>query len=179
MQKKFIYQIILGLALLGCQSSEEKAITSDLLENDKPVSKELNPPKFESTFTSNEIRENCEPIVNEINNSLEDLRKIEKKTSFYGVENTPVSIWYSNTNVPVKIECAVTNDSGVFSGVFQFYFIDGQLWYSDQIFARYLFSADTLQFWLDENWNDNKIPYSELKIRSNEIKETIGKILTD
>jgi hypothetical protein len=124
-------------------------------------------------------RENCEPIVNEINNSLEDLRKIEKKTSFYGVENSPVSIWYSSTNVPVKIECAVTNDSGVFSGVFQFYFIDGQLWYSDQIFARYLFSADTMQFWLDENWNDNKIPYSELKIRSNEIKEIIGKILTD
>lgn len=179
MQKKLIYQIIFSLALLGCQSSQEKAISSDLSVIDKSGSKELKPPKFESTFTSNEIRENCEPIVNEINNSLADLRKIEKKTSFYGVENTPVSIWYSNTNVPVKIECAVPNDSGIFTGAFQFYFIDGKLWYSDQIFAKYLFSADTLQFWLDENWNDNKIPYSELNIRGNEIKDIIGKILTD
>jgi hypothetical protein len=179
MQKIFIYQIILSLALFGCQSSQEKAKESDLFEKDKFDPKELIAPRFESTTDSNTIRASCEPIINEIDISLSELQKIEKKTSFYGVDNTPVSIWYSSSNVPVKIECAVTNDSGVFSGVFQFYFIDGQLWYSDQIFARYLFSADSLQFWLDENWKNNNVPDSELKVRENVIREEIWRVIAE
>jgi len=135
-------------------------------------------PNISNTTNSNEIRQTCESVIAGINDSLPKLKKVEKKLTYQQVPNTPVTIWYSDTNLPVKIECAVTDDSGDFKGdLIQFYFINGQFWYSDQIFARYLFDSNKLKYWMDENWNINEIPADIFKERESILKSDVEKFL--
>ena len=90
------------------------------------------------------------------------LKKKQLKTTLFNIPNTPVTIWYANGK-PVKIEYGVTDDSGTFDGVFQYYLKDGKLWFANQIFANYIFQNNELKYWLDENWNVNEIPKKDFK----------------
>jgi hypothetical protein len=136
-------------------------------------------PKFTKTTKSYEIKQTCESIVIAIDKALPELKKIEKKLLYDNVSKTPVTIWYSNNNVPVKIECAVTDDSGAFTDKVKYYFINGQFFYSDQIFARYIFDSNKLIFWMDENWNINEIPLNNFKDREMFLNSEVKRLLSD
>lgn len=168
------------LLLVGC-NNQNKSTTTDKADQNKSKSTELVDafPKFSNTTTSNQIRETCDSIILKIDTALSELKKIEKEATIYGIPNTPVTIWYSDSNTPVKIEHSVANDSGKFTDKFQYYFIKGQLWYSDQIFAKYVFENDNLKYWLDENWRINEIPQNNFKEREKAIKNNISKLLNE
>ncbi len=80
--------------------------------------------------------------VNEIDAYAMRSNKIDTKITIDGVSNTPVTIWYDKKNRPIKIEYGVTDDSGDFTGVFKMYFINGDLWCADWLFAKYVFDED-------------------------------------
>lgn len=81
--------------------------------------------------------------------------------------------------MPVKIEHAVNDDSGEFRGTFQYYFIAGQLWYSDQVYARYIFDSNHLLYWLDEQWRINEMPANNFKDREMLLKTNTEKLLVE
>jgi len=89
------------------------------------------------------------------------------------IQNTPVDIWYQN-GIPIKIEHGVTDDSGEFSGKFTYYLNQGKIWYSEQIYARYLFENDALKYWMDEGWNINEIPSEDMKTRGDDLTRIIS-----
>lgn len=183
MRKRIIpYFLSFGLFLVGCQTKSDSTKVNKIYSDtcSHVESAETVNTSLASTLTSGttDIRLICEPIIANIDSSLPNLTKIEKQSNVYDVPNTPVSIWYSNDKLPVKIECGVTDDGGEFTGVFKFYFIKGQLWYSDQIFARYLFESDKLKYWMDEDWNKNKIPTNDFLNRERQIKKNVEIMLT-
>jgi hypothetical protein len=179
MKKVIFFYVFFGILLIGCHTKNSDLKKSKIKEQERSESIELikTVPKFTSTTNSNEIRQTCESVITMINDALPKLKKAEKKLTYQQVPNTPVTIWYSNNNLPVKIECAVTDDSGKFTDKIQFYFINGQFWYSDQIFARYIFDSDKLIFWMDENWRINKIPAGNFKERESTLKSDVAKFL--
>jgi hypothetical protein len=165
--------------LIALQAQEN--VKSKIKKEERSGSIELmnTPPKFTSSSNSSEIKKVCLSIITLINNELPALRKVEKKIRYENVDNTPVTIWYSKNNLPVKIDCAVTDDSGKFTDIISFYFINGRLWYSDQIFARYIFDSNKLKYWMDENWNINEIPVKDFTDREMLLKSDIKKLLSD
>jgi|GEM_PF-2531657 len=181
MKNMIVYGVFLGFLLIGCQTHISNSKKPEVKEQEKPETPDLinTAPHFTYTTDPNEIRQACESVISMINRALPELKKVEKKVMFEGVPNTPITIWYSDTDLPVKIECAVTDDSGGFKGDFiQYYFINGQLWYSDHYFARYLFDSDKLQFWMDENWRINEIPAKDFKDREMILKSDVENFLS-
>ncbi|HAH23073.1 MAG TPA: hypothetical protein DCL77_04805 [Prolixibacteraceae bacterium] len=178
--KKIIFWVISGFLLCNCQANNSNSNHSGVNGQEKTASNKLVvlAPKLTKSTIIYEIKKACEPIIDRIDSSLSKLKKVEKKLTIYAVPHTPVTIWYSEIDQPVKIECAVTDDSGVFTNTFKFYFLDGHLWYSDQIFARYLFDVDKLQFWMDENWKINDIPTVDFNNREASIKGIIAELLS-
>lgn len=179
MKNLFFCSFIFLIILTGCASRNANTTTHKTIEQKKAESAALDItfPKFNNTTNSTEIKQTCDCIILKIDSALSKLRKVEKKMTLYDKPNTPVTIWYSDTNVPVKIVHAVTNDSGKFTDQFHYYFIAGQFWYSNQLFARYIFDNDNLQYWLDENWNINEISATDFKNREMFLQNTIKKIL--
>ncbi|MBS3737988.1 hypothetical protein [Mesohalobacter halotolerans] len=179
MKNIFIYALISFSVVVSCNKTNKGKSTTESDNQNKSKTNELVDifPKFSNTTSSNTIRKTSDSIVKKINATLSELKKEEKKITIYGTPNTPVTVWYSNSNVPVKIEHAVVNDSGVFNGKFEYYFIGGKLWYSNQIFARYIFDKNNLKYWLDENWKINDIPENNFKEREKTIKKNTNKLL--
>jgi hypothetical protein len=97
----------------------------------------------------------------------------------HDIPNTPVKMWYTDRKEPVKIEYGVVDDSGNFSGIFKLYFINGNLWYADQIYAKYLFKSGKLQFWLDEGWNINEVCESDFLNRQKQLVEVAALLTQD
>lgn len=177
--KKMWYSLFLSfLVISSCQKKYTNLKQTRSIEQEKSESIELikKVPEFTDTTKSYAIRRTCESIVNTIDEALPKLKKIEKKKIYDNIPNTPITIWYSD-DLPVKIECAVTDDSGAFTDKVKFYFIKGQLWYSDQIFARYIFSSNKLIFWMDENWNINDISSKDFKDCEMHLKSEVKMLL--
>ena len=181
MRRAIIYSLFLGFLFLGCQIKNSNSKERETLKQEKSISVEWinTTPKFTNKANSYEIRQVCDSVISMIDNSLSNLKKVEKKLTIYKIPNTPITIWYSDSNLPVKIEHAVTNDAGEFSGKFQYYFISGRFWYSDQIFAKYLFDSGKLIFWMDEHWRINEISENNFKDREAIIKSVVEKLLTE
>jgi hypothetical protein len=148
-------------------------------EDSKSIDLGVTMPLLTNNSNSEEIRNKCESTISIIDNSLSKLEKFETKLTFNNVADTPVTIWYANSNMPVKIEHSVTDDFGKFTDKFHYYFIDGQLWYSNQIFARYIFNSGKLLFWMDENWGINNIPSNDFKNREIVIKSNVEQLLAE
>lgn len=176
-----VYYLFMGFLFIGCQSKNSNSKKPEILEQEKSKSIELikTAPKFTDTTNSNEIKQVCDSVISMVDNSLPKLKKVEKKLTIYKTPNTPVTIWYSDSNLPVKIEHAVTDDSREFSGKFQYYFINGQFWYSDQIFAKYIFDSGKLIYWMDEHWRINEISANNFKDRETSIKSVVEKLLIE
>ncbi|MFO7703189.1 MAG: hypothetical protein R6V37_09415 [Psychroflexus maritimus] len=178
MKREIICSLILLLLLLGCiNSNQSKPITINE-EQKKSDSVSITWPKLSPRASSEEIRITCDSVTTKINKTLPKLKKIEKKITLYNVPNTPVSIWYSKANLPVKIEHAVANESKEFTGKFHYYFINGNLWYSNQIYAKYIFENNQLSFWLNEHWNINEVTEKNYKDREKNLQKDIAKLLT-
>ena len=181
MKNLFGCSLIFGMLLTGCLNRNGNTIIPGKVEQKISESIELinTFPRINNTTNSNEIRQTCDSIILIIDRNLPKLKKMEKKITIYNTPNTPVTIWYSDSNLPVKIEHAVTDDSGEFSGKFQYYFIAGQFWYSNQIFARFIFDNNKLIYWLDKHWRINEIPANDFKNREMTIKADIEKLLNE
>lgn len=181
MKNLFVYSLVFLILLTGCSNRDKYTKTNEKEEQKKSDSTAIIKtfPKLDQMSNSKSIKQTCDSIVLIIDNILPKLKKVEKKTTLYNTPNTPVKIWYSDSDLPVKIEHAVTNDSGKFAGKFQYYFINGQIWYSNQIYARYIFDDMQLILWLDENWRINKIPDNNFKDREITLKTNIEKFLND
>lgn len=181
MKNILLKTLICFTILLGCNNSKknETITDNDNQKTSKPIEVVDTFPKFSNTPTSDKIRQTSDSIVKKIDATIPKMTKEEKKIKIYGTPNTPVTIWYSNSNTPVKIVHSVANESGEFKDKFQYYFIDGKLWYSDQVFARYIFDNTNLKYWLDENWRINDIPENNFKEREKTIEENINKLLLE
>jgi hypothetical protein len=177
--KRINVAFLFGVFTMGVLNSNCNSRTAEVLDQEITESIVLTEifPEINHTANSDEIRSISESVITEIDKALPNLKKVEKKLTFFDIAETPITIWYSDSDLPVKIEHSVTNDSGEFSGKFQYYFIKGQLWYSDQIFARYLFDSDHLIRWMDENWRESEDNPQALKAREEVIMSNVGKLL--
>jgi hypothetical protein len=178
MKRKYV-ALLFGIISIGVLNSNCNSRTTEVLEQEISGSKALTEtfPEINQMANSDEIRSISESVITEIDKALPELKKVEKKLTLFEIPETPVTIWYSDSDLPVKIEHGVANDSGEFSGKFQYYFIKGQLWYSDQIYARYLFESDHLIRWMDENWRESEDNPKYLKDREGVIKSNVDKLL--
>ena len=164
-KNKILFAIILSSVLFGCddagkqKKSAKVEVTTPVEAKELKVS--LDVPVFSVSSTPQEFENGVQKNVNEIEKSLSDLDLMEKKLTIYDTPNIPIKVWFSKKDhKPVKIEQGVTNDSRKVTGSFTYYFVNGDLWYSNQIYAKYVFEAGKLKYWLDENWNINQIEES-------------------
>jgi len=168
MSRKILAIILIAFTVSfnGCRSSSNE-------QSNDTVS-----PVYEEGLASNQLKSRTASLVNRIEKSLEgqDARELLLPGNFNS-NDIPVRIWRSKDGDPVKIALAVANDGGEFTNEFKFYFLDGQLFYSDQLFARYIFDEENLLYWLDENWNINDIPEEFFNNRNEYIRQTVSKIL--
>ena len=181
MRNLIVCSLIFCFLLASCINRSRSTIIPETVEQKKSKSIELiySFPKFENTTNSNEIRQKCDSIMTLIDRALPELKRVEKKITIFDIPNTPVTIWYSDSNLPVKMEHAVADESREFTGKFQYYFIAGQFWYSNQIYARYIFDSNKLIYWLDEHWSINEIPANDFQDREMTLKSNIEKLLND
>ena len=179
---------ILVLTLYSCNETAKKdasgtkaepvkaeANTKTETNKNKPVL-EINLPKINGSSGINDVVSAYKSQIGKVESALSKLQKKEIKTTLFNTPNTPVTIWYSD-NKPVKITYGVTDDSGAFDGVFTYYLKDGKLWFSDQIFAKYIFQDNKLKYWLDENWNENDIPAKDFKDREKSVLNNVNTLL--
>jgi len=161
----------MALTLFNCKKTENKVETNVKtntevkakvnLKKDK-TELQLDIPKINTTTNIKDVENTYKLQIKKTEAALHKLEKKQKKVTLIDIPNTPISIWYANKK-PVKIECGVTGDTGDFDGVFQYYLKDGKVWFTDQIFAKYVFQDNELKYWLDENWNVNEIPEKDFK----------------
>ncbi len=178
--KNSLVVLSLLFSMISCQpSSQESVNTTEVTEkvDQNAFSLEIEKPVLSSSLTPDQINSEVNIVVGKIDNSLDKLRLVETKMTLDQVENTPVKVWYSNEQA-YKIEYGVSDDSGEFTDVFQLYFINGKVWFSNQIYAKYVFDEDRLQFWLDPNWNMNQIDKKDFIARGEQIKNTVSSILS-
>lgn len=183
MKKQFILLAILStITFVGCKTNEKKQVqeTETKKEVVKEVAKEfvlnLDYPNISSTANATEIKSSVEKVTHKINQSLSKLKKKKTTIDLNNIPNTPLTIWYSN-NTPIKVTHGVGDDSGKIDGEFNYYLKDGKIWYSDQIFARYLFDNNKLKYWMDEQWNSNNIPANDFTDRQNQLIKSLNHLL--
>jgi len=135
-------------------------------------------PVFSTTTTTAAFENGVGELVKEIEKSLQGVKPVEKMLTIFDKPNTPVKIWFSEKDQKaIKIEQGEANDSGQFTGTSSYFFVNGDLWFSDQPFAKFIFESDKLKYWLDENWNINQIPEENIKSREENIKQNLVRIL--
>ena len=182
--------ILIGIIAISCvggsnsetNEKERKTEQTDL-QSPGEVKKSIESfdvPVFSKTSTRQDFKNGTEKLVNEIEKSLDGVKPLEKKLTIFNHQNTPVKIWFSeNSRQPIKIEQGEAKDSGEYTGLSSYYFIDGDLWYSGQPFAQYIFESEKLMYWLDENWNINQIPEEDLKSREEVLNENVALMLNE
>jgi len=184
MRKKTNVLMIIGvliITLIGCKNDVKKAETNEVVKPKVEVKKEnsdlqINLPDIGATTKIKDIESAYKTQIKKVDAALPKLKKKQLKTMLFNVPNTPVTIWYANGK-PVKIEYGVTDDSGAFDGVFQYYLKDGKLWYANQIFANYIFQNNELKYWLDENWSVNEIPKKDFKDAEKNILSSVNTVI--
>ena len=179
--------LILILSLLifdSCKNQPENKITKEkaapveLGSEQNKTSASIEFPIIETNLTPSERKNKIEGVLGKINERLPEFEKKSKSLTLNEVQNTPVDIWYQN-GIPIKIEHGVTDDSGEFSGKFTYYLNQGKIWYSEQIYARYLFENDALKYWMDEGWNINEIPSEDMKTRGDDLTRIISYLVDE
>jgi hypothetical protein len=179
--------LILILTLLifdSCKNQPENKITEEKtapveLESEQNKTRaSIEFPIIETNLTPSERKNKIEGVLGKINERLPEFEKKSKSLTLNEVQNTPVDIWYQN-GIPIKIEHGVTDDSGEFSGKFTYYLNQGKIWYSEQIYARYLFENDALKYWMDEGWNINEIPSEDMKTRGDDLTRIISYLVDE
>lgn len=175
----FLLLIFSSLTIIGCKNKDKEQIkeTNEQTKVKNQFSLNLQYPEIDSASSPLEIKKSVENVIETIDQSQSELKKKEMIITLYNISNTPLTIWYSN-NIPIKIVHGVTNDSGKFDGQFKYYLKNGKLWYSDQIFAKYLFQDEKLKYWMNELWNINDIPVKSFTDRENQLLETVKSIIT-
>ena len=179
--------LILILTLLifdSCKNQQENKITKEKtapveLESEQNKTRaSIEFPIIETHLTPSERKNKIEGVLGKINERLPEFEKKSKSLTLNEIQNTPVDIWYQN-GIPIKIEHGVTDDSGEFSGKFTYYLSQGKIWYSEQIYARYLFENDALKYWMDEGWNINEIPSEDMKTRGDDLTRIISYLVDE
>jgi hypothetical protein len=179
--------LILILTLLifdSCKNQQENKITEEKtapveLESEQNKTRaSIEFPIIETNLTPSERKNKIEGVLGKINERLPEFEKKSKSLTLNEIQNTPVDIWYQN-GIPIKIEHGVTDDSGEFSGKFTYYLNQGKIWYSEQIYARYLFENDALKYWMDEGWNINEIPSEDMKTRGDDLTRIISYLVDE
>ena len=175
----------MAIMLLNCKKIENKVETNvkineavkpkvDLKKNKTEL--QIDILKISTTTDIKDIEAAYKLQIKKVEAALPNLEKKQKKVTLFNISNTPITIWYADKK-PVKIERGVTGDDGSFDGVFQYYLKDGKLWFSDQIFAKYVFQNNELKYWLDENWNVNAIPEKDFKGAEKRIIEVVDSMI--
>lgn len=155
MKKQYIFIITAIFIFTSCNKNKTNDSDNQInIENDT-ISSEANKKLTDRNTESgnNDLSEKIKQKIVEIDAKANQSNKVQDTILLDGIENTPVVIWYDNYKQPIKAEYGVTDDGGEFSGNFSFYFINGKLWYSDWINAKFIFDKNTkLKYWLDESW---------------------------
>ena len=184
MRKKtnlFMIIAVLIITMISCKKEVNK-VETNVVEKSKVEVKNrgsdlrINLPEIGATAHIKDIESAYKAQIKKVDVALPKLKKKQLKTTLFNVPNTPVTIWYANGK-PVKIEYGVTDDSGAFDGVFQYYLKDGKLWFADQIFAKYIYQNNELKYWLDENWNVNEIPKKDFKDAEKNILSSVNTVI--
>ena len=119
--------VMLLSVLSGCDNTEKQQkstgeeVTAPAENRESKESFDV--PVFSGSSAPHEFESGVQRIVNEIEKSLSDLNLIEKKLT-------------------------MTDDSGQITASFKYYFVNGDLWYSDQIFAKYIFDVGSKCYFL-------------------------------
>lgn len=183
MKKQLITLAILStITIVGCKTNEKKQVqeTETKKEVVKEVAKEfvlnIDYPDISTTTNATGIKSSVEKVTHKINQSLSKLKKKKTTIDLNNIANTPLTIWYSN-NTPIKVTHGVGDDSGKIDGEFSYYLKNGKIWYSEQIFARYLFDNNKLKYWMDEQWNINDYPANDITDRQNQLIKTLNHLI--
>lgn len=166
--------ISLLMILISCNSSkenQEEAVKNVL---------GLTYPEFSATPTPEEFKEKITPIVDVINDEISDLIPVEKKLILTNEKSeTPVTVWFANDSKPVKIKMGVADDSGAFTNSFEYYFIDGKVFFVDAKTTKYVFRNDYLKFWLDENYTINTIKEVDFNAKEKNIIQNVFLMISE
>jgi len=170
----FLLLIFSSLTAIGCKNNDKEPIKkfNDQTEVQDEFSLNLTYPEIVLDSNPLELKKSVEKVIEIIDQSQSKLKKKELIITLSNISNTPLTIWYYN-KIPLKIVHGVADDSGKIDGQFKYYLKNGKLWYSDQIFARYLFQDEKLMYWMDEQWNINDIPLKSFSNRENQLIETV------
>lgn len=160
--------------------SNGKFFDKDMDEKGNVSAKELLPnsiPKIGKNASSMEIEDKIQPMVNQINKALPQLQVISKEVQLkFDDFKTPITIWYSDENLPVKMKMGIKDDEGLFSNEFEYYFIKGKIWYSDQILSKYVFENEKLQYYINSVWDNIQVSKERFKAWEKRIHQTVAQI---
>jgi len=158
--------------VVGCKNDSVKNSDQQQETKTEKVWPEFNEPTAES------LKSKTTAVLDKLDAQLDNLQSKELTLpGTGGIPDAPVKIWSSAEGKPVRIDQGIANDAGKISATIKYYFIEGKLFYSDQIFARYLFNDEQLQFWLDEQWNVNDPEEVDYGMRDEHVKLTVTKLL--
>lgn len=169
----------MSYSLFGIYSNG-KFFEKDQDPKNTQASKDLLPvtfPSIDKNSSSKEIEDIIQPNVNQINKALPFLKVISKEVQFkFDDFKTPITIWYSDENLPVKMKMGIRDDEGLFSNDFEYYFINGKIWYSDQILSKYVFENEALQHYINSVWTNIQVSEKRFKAWEKRILQTIAQI---
>lgn len=165
--KTLVVVVLISFLAFGCKQS------SNTKNESNSTQVVLNAPELDSSSTSKELKTKTQSLVKKIDDLSLEATKKQKLVSLFNLEEAPATLWYTEDGTLLKIECASAGESGNINAIISYYFVDGDLWYSDQVFAKYIFKEDRLQFWLDEQWNINQIPSENMKSRERIIQQQV------
>jgi hypothetical protein len=134
-------------------------------------------PKIKKNTSSKEIEDIVQPKVNQINKALPQMNVISKVVQLkFNDFKTPITIWYSDEKLPLKMKMGLKDDEGLFSNDFEYYFINGKIWYSDQILSKYVFENGTLQYYINAVWSNIEVSKERFEAWEKRILRTIDQI---
>lgn len=149
-------------------------------EEKAQASKDILPitfPKIDITSSAKEIEDIIQPKVNQINKALPRMHVISKAVQLkFDDYKTPITIWYSDDRLPVKMKMGIKDDEGLFSNDFEYYFINGKIWYSDQILSKYVFENEALQYYINSVWTNIQVSEERFRAWEKRILQTIAQI---
>jgi hypothetical protein len=163
------------LTTVGCDNKVSKSNGDALLVSNTSTECTLQAAFLENTAYTNpsSIKKQVEEIVEKIDRSQSQLNVKNTMITFNNVPDTPLSIWYCN-NAPVKITLGAIDDSGKMVGEFKYYLMDATLWYSDQIYTKYIFKNKQLKYLMNENWELANTSSASLAESEQRLQKTIN-----
>lgn len=172
--------LLFAFAFNSCKTKEKETtpITNEETTAINEFSLTVDYPVISSSSNPSEIKKSVESVTKIIDQAEEKFTKEALTLTLNNTANTPATIWYNNTT-PIKITHGVANDAGAINGEFSYYLKEGKLWYSDQLFAKYLFEGEKLKYWMDAQWNVNNVSQENFTNREKQLLETVNSILKE